>query len=405
MWGGTGCGKTMLMDLFYDSAPTNRKKRQHFSAFMLDVNERMLVKQQEREKQLSQGFLRRVLPKISDDIGGTADTSGVSKISLFGMTIVLNSGEGAYGALDKNNVDPLPIIAREMIGESSLICLDEFEVTDVADAFIITRLFEALFNEGVVLVATSNREPAKLYDNGLNRSVFVPTIQKIEDNCEVVSLHESSTDYRLRKGRSNAHNRFAFGHNSHDRLIEMWNKRTNSDNSDGGKVITRANRKVVIPRVGGDSDSCAFFSFKELTHDHPMGASDFAMLTQEFDSIFVGDILNFNTGGCSVDGLRRWVLFIDAAYDAKVELFFSSIDSDIPDLWDENKEVVYGSGNVNKLGDIIGNAFLVPVDTHTQFSLARSISRMIEMTSDGYLSSSTERVKARAKERKANNVQ
>ena len=121
-----------MMDLFYDSAPTVKKKRMHFSSFMLEIHERMAEKQKQREEQLNSGFLSRVLPKIHDDIGGTADSSTERSISLFGTKIVLSSGVGEYGAVDMDNEDPLPLIAKEIVQSTFLLCLDEFEVTDVS---------------------------------------------------------------------------------------------------------------------------------------------------------------------------------------------------------------------------------------------------------------------------------
>ena len=111
----------MVMDLFFENAPTVKKKRIHFSAFMLSIHEKMLTKQKEREKQLSRGFLKRILPKIHDDVGGTADSSEVKLFNFFGLgpTIVLNSGSGDYNEVDTDHEDPLPIIAREMVSVRS----------------------------------------------------------------------------------------------------------------------------------------------------------------------------------------------------------------------------------------------------------------------------------------------
>lgn len=109
------------MDLFYESAPTVKKKRMHFSTFMLDIHKRMAEKQRQREEELNAGFLTRVLPKIHDDIGGTADSSTERSISLFGTKIVLSSGVGDYGAVDMDNEDPLPVIAKEIVQNTFLL--------------------------------------------------------------------------------------------------------------------------------------------------------------------------------------------------------------------------------------------------------------------------------------------
>jgi len=126
-------------------------------------------------------------------VGGTGSER---TFSFFGAKIVLNSGVGDKNAVDMDNEDPLPIIAAEIVKENFLICLDEFEVTDVADAFILSRLMTALFEQGCVLVTTSNRKPDDLYHDGLNRQVFLPAIERIKERTTVVSLAASETDYR-----------------------------------------------------------------------------------------------------------------------------------------------------------------------------------------------------------------
>ncbi|XP_057868343.2 uncharacterized protein LOC131075509 isoform X2 [Cryptomeria japonica] len=140
LYGGVGTGKTMLMDLFYEQLPeTWRKKRIHFHDFMLDVHSRL-----QRHK-------------------------GVS--------------------------DPLDAVAEEISREAILLCLDEFMVTDVADALILNRMFGHLFNKGIILVATSNRPPDQLYEGGLQRNLFLPFISLLKERCEVHPIG-SSTDYR-----------------------------------------------------------------------------------------------------------------------------------------------------------------------------------------------------------------
>ena len=144
MHGGVGSGKTFLMDLFYDnmnykSVNNVTKSRKHFSTFMLDIHNRMSIKQKERKNDINKGWLKRVLPKIHDDIGGIADSSQQKTINFFGIKMVLSAGSGSYNAFDSENKDPLPAIAAEIVKESRVLCLDEFEVTDVADAYILAR--------------------------------------------------------------------------------------------------------------------------------------------------------------------------------------------------------------------------------------------------------------------------
>ena len=396
MHGGVGSGKTFLMNLFFDTAPTVMKKRQHFTTFMLDVHARMKAKQDEREEALKGGWLRRVLPKIHDDIGGTADSSNERTLNFFGVKMVLSSGDGDYGAVDKDNVDPLPVIAREIVSESRLLCLDEFEVTDVADAYILARLFTALFEEGIVLVATSNRAPSQLYHDGLNREVFLPTIKAIEEGCEVVSLEKSEVDYRGRKTRSDAESRFMAGKEGRSRFEKSWSDLL-SGTSPSPQILSEASRKVTVGATDGGR-SCRF-SFDELCEGSkmPLGAAEFSLIARNFDTIYLSDLPNFNTGGSTIDGLRRLVLFVDVMYDASVKVVMSS-NHDIKELWDPNEEIL-DPHSLNKHGDLIGGANVVPVDRHTRFSLDRTVSRLFEMSSDEFIQMSDPLAKEEARQR------
>ena len=115
MHGGVGSGKTFLMDLFYEQAPTVKKKRVHFQPFLLQIQEMMKEKQTQRKEKLDSGLLKRLLPKIHDDIGGTADSSTERTFSFFGTTIVLSSGRGEYGAVDLENEVRLPPCLLDLI--------------------------------------------------------------------------------------------------------------------------------------------------------------------------------------------------------------------------------------------------------------------------------------------------
>jgi cell division protein ZapE len=150
IYGDVGRGKTMLMDLFFEASPVVRKRRAHFHEFMLDVHERIFALRQK-------------------------------------MKVGEHEGE-----------DPIRSTAAQLAQEASLLCFDEFHVTDIADAMILGRLFGQLFERGVVVVATSNVRPDDLYKDGLNRALFVPFIHMLEERMDVVRL-AARTDFRLEK--------------------------------------------------------------------------------------------------------------------------------------------------------------------------------------------------------------
>jgi cell division protein ZapE len=394
LYGGVGSGKTFVMDMFFKTSPTTSATRMHFSKFMLMIHQMMAKKQEERKAKIDQGLLARFLPKIHNDIGGTAGgTASERSFSFFGAKIVLSSGDGEMNAVDTSTEDPLPEIARELVAKHFLFCLDEFEVTDVADAFILARLVPALFEEGAVIVTTSNRAPSDLYHDGLNRHVFLPAIETIKNNSTVVSLQDSDTDYRVVKSAASlfTERRFIVGDKEH--FEQLWDDKCGGESAQA-VVVKRANmtRTLAVPHAVG---KVCRFTFKELFENpsNPMGSSDFALLAEEFDTVFVTDMRGFNSGGHSVDGLRRMVLMIDSCYDAKVEMFFES-SCKIEDLWDSKKDIEWGV-TLNSNGDLLGTGTFVPVDTFTRFSLDRSISRLLEMTSDDYVAESRERREGR----------
>ncbi|XP_010268417.1 PREDICTED: lactation elevated protein 1-like isoform X2 [Nelumbo nucifera] len=223
LYGGVGTGKTMLMDLFFEQLPTSwRKKRIHFHDFMLNVHSRL-----QRHK---------------------------------GVT------------------DPLEVVAGEISDESILLCLDEFMVTDVADALILNRLFGHLFTNGVVLVATSNRAPDNLYEGGLQRDLFLPFISTLKERCVV---HEIGSLIDYRKMTSARQGFYFTGDMSSGHLKEKFHQLIGEQTATPQEVEVVMGRKLQVP-LG--ANGCAYFPFKDLC-DKPLGAADYFGLFKNFHTL------------------------------------------------------------------------------------------------------------------------
>ena len=206
--GGVGRGKTMLMDMFFELVPVRRKRRVHFNDFMADVHDRIQKHRQARKEGL-----------VKED-------------------------------------DPIPPVAQALAAQAWVLCFDEFSVTDIADAMILSRLFSALFSSGVVLVATSNVAPVDLYRDGLNRQLFLPFIAILERNTRVLAL-DAGRDYRLDKL-----NRMPVyvtpDDAAADRQIDAAWKAVTRGAPAEATTLTVKGRQVAVPSAAGDA---ARFSF------------------------------------------------------------------------------------------------------------------------------------------------
>ncbi|KAJ6435573.1 hypothetical protein OIU84_000720 [Salix udensis] len=223
LYGGVGTGKTMLMDLFFDQLPVNwRKKRIHFHDFMLNVHSRL-----QRHK-------------------------GVA--------------------------DPLEVVAGEISDEAILLCLDEFMVTDVADALILNRLFRHLFNNGVILVATSNRAPDNLYERGLQRDLFLPFITTLKERCVA---HEIGSAVDYRKMTSAQQGFYFVGKESSSLLKQKFQQLIGEQKACPQEVEVVMGRTLQVP-LG--ANGCAYFPFEELC-DKPLGAADYFGLSNNFHTL------------------------------------------------------------------------------------------------------------------------
>jgi len=270
LWGPVGRGKSMLMDLFFESAPVAKKRRVHFHVFMAEVHG-------------------------SIDAWRKGDTA--ARKAKFGQA---------------RGDDPIAPTAELIAQDARLLCFDELQVTDIADAMILGRLFEALFTHGVTLVATSNRPPDDLYQNGINRQLFVPFIDMLKEKLEVVSVR-GPTDFRLDRLRG-ARTWLAPQDPDNEREFDrLW-----ADMLDGaeetGATLEVLGRKLRLPRASGGLLRASFHSLCETA----LGPQDYLAIAGRFHTVFLEDIPKLVPA--RRDAARRFNTLIDALYEAQAKL-------------------------------------------------------------------------------------
>jgi cell division protein ZapE len=299
--GPVGRGKTMLMDLFYESVAFPQKRRAHFHAFMAEVQDRL------------------------------ADA--------------------------RVNVarDPIAHVAEEIAAKTALLCFDEMHITDIADAMILGRLFKALFEAQVVVVATSNVPPRELYKDGLNRQLFVPFIDLIERHMDIEALL-AARDFRLEKLAGKPLYFTPADAGARAAMDRLWADL--SGGHEGAPVeIDVKGRTLRVPLA---AMGLARFTFAELC-EAPLGTLDYLALTQQFHTIFLDSIPVLAPSRRDV--ARRFVNLIDTLYDARVGLVASAA---------AEPHGLYPAGDVH-------------------FLFERTVSRLIEMRTEGYLAGRSER--------------
>jgi cell division protein ZapE len=268
VYGEVGRGKTMLMDLFFAASPVVRKRRAHFHEFMIDVHERIHDWRQRRR-------------------GG----------EIFGD-------------------DPIAPVAAALAQQAWLLCFDEFHVTDIADAMILGRLFRRLFENGVVVVATSNVAPDELYRGGLNRSLFLPFIALIEERMDVVRL-AARTDFRLEKLIDAPVWYVPADAAAQAALDAAWRSLTTGHAAAGRELLVKGH-VVHVPRA---AMGVARFSFEDLCA-RPVGAEDYLRIAHEFHTIVLDRIpvMDYEQR----NEAKRFIALIDTLYDNGVKLVASA---------------------------------------------------------------------------------
>jgi cell division protein ZapE len=266
--GSVGRGKTMLMDMFYSMAPCAKKRRAHFHEFMADVHNRIAAHR-----------------------------------------LKFKNGETKHA-------DPMPPVAAEIFAEAELLCFDEFTVTDIADAMILSRLFSELFGHGCILIATSNVEPDNLYKDGLNHGLFLPFVSLLKKHVDVATL-DSPTDYRTKKLNSQPVYMTPIDERTDMAMDAAWAQALH-----GRKAlpmdIPLKGRKIHVPLA---ADRMARFSFSDLC-EAAHGAVDYLAIADRFDTVFLDRVPLL--GPDKRNQIKRFIILIDTFYDHGLRLYITA---------------------------------------------------------------------------------
>ncbi|MEM7524672.1 MAG: cell division protein ZapE [Pseudomonadota bacterium] len=262
MFGGVGRGKSMIMDLFYDCAQVERKRRVHFHAFMQEAH------------------------------------------------------AGIHAARQAGDEDPVKTVAKAIARDAVLLCFDEMQITDITDAMIVGRLFEKLFKRGTVVVTTSNRPPDDLYKDGLNRQIFLPFIEMLKQKLDL-HLLESPTDYRQERLMGREVYLSPLGPATDAAMDETWTELTGGYEGEP-LVLQVTGRDVVVPRF---HSGVGRMGFAELCA-RPLGAADYLTLAEAMGTLMIDHVPQL--GVHNANEAKRFVTLIDALYEAKTRLICSA---------------------------------------------------------------------------------
>ena len=296
MWGGVGRGKSMLMDWFFEAAPIRDKRRVHFHAFMLEVHAAIHAHRK--------------------------------------------SGRGG---------DPIEAVAEDAVERARLLCFDEFHVTDITDAMILSRLFEAMWGDGCTVVATSNRAPEDLYKNGLNRGLFEPFIDLMRENMRVHEI-AGGADHRLRVLSDAKLYHTPLGTQAEAAIERVWQDLT-GEAVPQSTTLTVQGRELVLEQTAA---GVARTTFARLC-ERPLGAADYLGLAQSFQTLILEGVPKL--GRADRNAAKRFVTLVDALYETRTKLIMSA---------EARPEELYTEGDGS-------------------FEFQRTASRLAEMRSDAYL--------------------
>ncbi len=307
LWGPVGRGKSLLMDLFFETAPVERKRREHFYAFMAEVHR-----------------------LIAEWRGGDA----AARKARFGQ----HRGD-----------DPIAPVAELIASGARLLCFDELQVTDIGDAMILGRLFEALFAHGVVLVATSNVPPDDLYRDGINRQLFQPFIDMLRERMQVVEV-AGPRDHRLERLRGSQVYFTPVGDKNEAAFDALWRGQLDGE-PETGATLEVLGRKMHLPRAAGGLLRASFASLC----GQALGSQDYLALAERFHTLFLEHVPVLDSA--QRNEARRLVWLIDALYEAHTRLVV---------LAEAEPDALYPDGDGT-------------------FEFARTISRLQEMRSASWM--------------------
>ncbi|KAI8988230.1 ATPase [Mycotypha africana] len=329
VYGDVGTGKTMVMDLFFDTLPIARKRRVHFHAFMLDVHRR--------------------IHQIKTQYPGLAN--------------------------------PIAPIAEDLVRDAYVLCFDEFQVTDIADAMILRNLFVELFHRGVVLVTTSNRHPTELYKNGIQRASFLPCIDLLMNRCDVLCL-DSGTDYRKMQ-RAQSHVYFYPLNGETEKQVDNITNILTHGKKMEPKHLHFLSRTLTIPQ---QVDGVAKMRFADVCAQ-PLSAADYLEIVKNFHTVILTDIPRMTMKHRAE--ARRFITFIDAMYESHVTLVASG-DSNIMEIFNAEEGKEHLENEMSAMRDALNVSDVSSPLFNGQeeaFAFQRALSRLIQMQSKDWVCS------------------